>query len=225
MSRNAFSSLTSAALFTIGLAVAVSAAGVLGGCASNDPGRDRSAKAVSGLRDTRAELAAGRAQLDKTLAALDRLQAAQGDLRPAYDDYKDQVKATEDHAKSAAERSADMQARAGEYQQKWAEEMAQVSDPNLKAAAESRAAKLRGRYATITAKAQDGRAAYQPYIRDLKEIQTYLSNDLTPAAIQAAGPAFKKAKSDGQTVRQKLDAVYAELDAVAIELSPGAPAK
>src|SRR5437764_8982826 len=102
MNRTALRSMTSAALLTIGFAVAVSAAGVLGGCAPSDPGRDRSTKAVTGLRDTRDELAKERAQVDQTNAALDRLQGAGGDLRPAYQTFKDEVKQTEDAAKSAA---------------------------------------------------------------------------------------------------------------------------
>lgn len=225
MNRSVLRSLTSAALLTVGFAVAVSAAGLLGGCSSNDPGRDRSTKAVSGLRDTQQEVAKARTQVEKTNAALDGLQSGQGDLRPAYDKFKNEVKSLEDVAKSAAERSADMRARADEYQKKWAQEMSDVTDPNLKAAAQSRAAKVSSRYATITTKGQATKAAYEPYIQDLKNVQTYLSNDLTPAAVQAAGPAFQKAKTDGGTLKQKLDDLAKELDSVANELSPGTPAK
>ena len=102
MYRNALSVLRSAASFAVGLALVVSAAGWLAGCGSNDPSKERSAKAVAGLRETREELAASRAQLDKTQAALDRLQAGQGDLVWSYNAYKDEVRATENRAKSAA---------------------------------------------------------------------------------------------------------------------------
>jgi hypothetical protein len=114
----------------------------------------------------------------------------------------------------------DMQARSKEYQAKWQAEMSHVTNPELKAAAEARAAKVRGRYDTIQAKAQDAKAAYDPFMRDLKDLQTYLSNDLTTAAVQAAAPVFEKVKASGQLLKQKMDALEQELDDVAAEMSP-----
>lgn len=224
MKRNAFRSVASAALsMVIGLAIVGSLAGLLAGCGPNDPAKERSAKAVSGLRDTREELAAARTQVDKTQAALDRLQTAPADRRLEFDAYKEQVKAIESQAKSIAERTADMQSRGAEYQQKWAADAAQLSDPSLKANVQSRAAKVRGRYVIIAAKGQAARAAYQPYIRDLTDVQTFLSGDLSPAAVQSAGPVIQKARADGQLLKQKLDDLSGELDSVAAELSSGAP--
>ena len=75
----------------------------------------------------------------------------------------------------------------------------------------------------IQAKAQDTRGAYEPFMRDLKDLGTYLSNDLTHAAIQAAGPVFEKVKASGQVLKQKLDALKREMDDIAAEISPDAP--
>jgi predicted nucleic acid-binding Zn-ribbon protein len=194
------------------------------GCAS-DAGRERSGKAVGGLKATRDELAAGRKQIDEVLAALDSLQNAQGDLRPAYNKYKDEVKQTEDKAKDIRARAADMRARADEYQQKWQEEMSKVSNPDLKAAAQARSARIRERYSAIAAAADEVRTAYQPFIKDLKDVQTYLSNDLTPAALSAARPVFDKARSAGQKLQAKADTLATEMNDVAADLSPTAPAK
>lgn len=91
-----------------------------------------------------------------------------------------------------------------------------IRQPERKAAARARAAKVRGRYDLIQAKAQDTRGAYEPFIRDLNDLGTYLSNDLTPAAIQAAGPVFEKVKASGQVLKQTLDDIAAEI-------SPNAP--
>lgn len=57
----------------------------------------------------------------------------------------------------------------------------------------------------IQAKAQDTRGAYETFIRDLKDLETYLSNDLTPAAAKAAGPVFEKVKASGQVLKQNLE--------------------
>ena len=202
-------------LFAMALAIA---AALMTGCAK-DEGRERSGKAVTSLRELRGELGDAQKQVDQVMAAASGVQSAQ-DLKPAYEKYKKEVAETEAVAEDARERSQDMQARAAEYQTKWQAEMSKVSSPELKAAAAERAAKVRGRYATISAKAQDVRAAYQPFMRDLKDLQTYLSNDLTPPAVQAAKPVFDKVQTTGQVLKQKLAALQQELDDVAAEMSP-----
>jgi len=112
-----------------------------------------------------------------------------------------------------------MRTRSAEYQTKWQEEMSKVSNPDLKAAAQARAAKVRGNYEMISAKASDTSAAYQPFMADLKDLQTYLSNDLTPAAVQAASPVFQKVNASGQVLKQKLTALRQELANVASDMS------
>jgi chromosome segregation ATPase len=210
-------------VLVIALAACIAAAG---GCGSKDKGRERSAKAVGGMKETRSEVAAARKQVDEVLAAATGVQSAQSNLAPAYNTYKKEVAEMEKAAEDTRDRWQDMQARGQEYQAKWRAEMATVGSPELKAAAEARAAKVGQRYAEITAKALEARAAYEPFIKDLKDLQTYLSNDLTPAAVQAAAPAFQRVQASGQSLNQKLDALSHELDAVAAEMSPtggGAP--
>jgi chromosome segregation ATPase len=194
------------------------------GC-SSDKGRERSSKAVGSLTATREELANSRKQTDEVLASLTALQDAQGDLTPAFNKYKEEVKQTEAQAKRTRERAADMRTRAEEYQRKWQDEMATVENPDLKAAAQQRSQKVRERYAAISEKTQTTRAAYEPFITDLKDVQKYLSNDLTPAAIAAAKPVFEKAKASGAELNAKMDALSGEMASVAHELSPGTPAK
>jgi type IV pilus biogenesis protein CpaD/CtpE len=201
------------------LALAVAAAALAAGCAK-DEGRERSGKAVGTLKETRAELANASKQVDEVLAAASGVQSGQGDLKAAYDKYKKEVAQTEEAAQDSRKRAQDMRARSAEYQNKWQQEMSKVTNPDLKAAAQARAAKVRGRYEMISAKAQDARAAYEPFMTDLKDLQTYLSNDLTPAAVQAASPVFEKVNASGQVLKQKLAALRQELDDVAAEMSP-----
>ena len=62
--------------------------------------------------------------------------------------------------------------------------------------------------------------AYQPFMRDLKELQTYLVNDSTPAAVSAASGFFQKTTASGQTLTTRLDALVAEVNSLAAELAP-----
>lgn len=193
------------------------------GC-SSDPGRERATKTVSSLETTRDRVGDARKQVDKTLASANAIQAGQGDLSKLYNQYKSDVAKLELQATEARERAADMQARRTEYQQKWAQQSAQMTSPELKAAAEARAAKVRQRWDGITTKAAAVREAYGPFDKTLKELQAYLSNDLTREGVTAASAMFTKINTDGNNLNAKLDDLAAELSAVAGSMSPSGSA-
>ena len=193
-----------------------------GGCSSD--AKPQSAKAASSIADVRKELTAGRKQVETTVAALNGVQSAQGDLRPAVGNLNKQIAATEKMSADMAKRAAGMRAKSAEYQKKWREERAGIDNPDLKAAADARAEKIKNRYATITEHAHAAREAYQPFLSNIKEVQTYLTNDMTRAAVDAAKPAFDKSNAQAQELLKKIDVVIADLDDVAGSMSPVAPA-
>jgi chromosome segregation ATPase len=200
---------------------------MLPACSSGDKktaGEERSASAVTGLKETRAELVAGRNQVDKTVASMNAMRDSQGSLQTEFAAFNNEIKNMDARAEKARARAKDMKARASQYQAKWREEMGKVEDPTLRAAATARANKVRERYDGITAKANEARAAYDPFMKQLRSVQTYLSNDLTPQAVQSAASVFDKAVADAKTVNAKIDAVIAELDDVATSLTPAAAA-
>jgi hypothetical protein len=192
------------------------------GCSSGEKktaGEQRAGAAASGLKETRAELATAKTQVDKSVAAMNALRDGQGQLTTEFATFNADLKKTEEQAAKVRARAADMRARASEYQSKWRQEVASIDDPALRTAANDRAEKVRERYDGITAKANEVRAAYEPFIKQLKGVQTYLSNDLTPAGVQSAGDVFDRATANGKTVAEKIDAVIAELDSVASNFS------
>jgi len=189
------------------------------GCSSGKDkktgGEQRAGAAAGGLKETRNELSTARAQIDKTLFSMNRLRDGQGQLQTEFTEFNAELKKTDEQAAKVRARAADMRTRATEYQTKWRQEVANIDDPALRAAANTRADKIRERYDAITAKANEVRTAYEPFIKQLKGVQTYLSNDLTPAGVQGAGDVFDRATANGKTVGEKIDAVIAELDSVA----------
>jgi chromosome segregation ATPase len=216
--------VTTIRLAVIGMAMAV-IAGVSVGCSSDGGGKG--GKAVAGLQDTRTELAKGRKQVEENIAAANALRNAQGDVSQPYKKLVDETKQTEKERENLRKRWADMQKRGKEYQTQWQEEVSKMQNPELRAAATQRAATVRERYDIIREKAREARDAYDPFMRDLKELQSYVASDLTPAAVEAAGPAFDKVDAQGKILIQRIDVVSAELDSVAGSMSPtgGAPAK
>ena len=62
--------------------------------------------AVAGLKETRAELAAGRAQIDRTLASLNAMRDGQGTLSTRFASYNAELKKTDEVAAKVKEAEA-----------------------------------------------------------------------------------------------------------------------
>jgi hypothetical protein len=198
-----------------GLAVAAAP-----GCGSSGGKSQSSQKAISSLTSTRNEIAKAKVEVQQANAALETLQSG-GDLNKAFQTYTKEVGNVKDAGDRARSRAKDMQERQKQYVAAWQKETQDVSNPELRAAADARRAKLRESFDKISGSAAGARDAYQPYLKGLQDIQTALAADLTPAGVDAAKPAIQKTKADGEVLMQRIDALVAELDSVGAGM--GAP--
>jgi chromosome segregation ATPase len=196
---------------------------LVAGCGSSSSGgRTASSKqAIESLRGTRQELAKAKTEVQQTNGSLDKL-ASGGNLEQSYQQYTRQVAEMKASGERAKARGQDMRNRTRQYVAAWQKEMDQISSPELRAGASERRAKVQANFDQITASARATGDAYRPYLQNLQEIQKALANDLTPAGVDAARTAIDKAKAQGETVQQKLDALIAELDQVGGSMSTGA---
>src|SRR5688572_29160603 len=104
----------------------VPACAALAGCSSGEKktaGEERSAATVGGLKETRADLAAGRAQVEKTVAAMNAMRDGQGTLPTEFAAYNESLKKLDEQRQKIRNRANEMRARSGEYQAKWRDEM------------------------------------------------------------------------------------------------------
>ena len=201
--------------FVVGLLGCVLAVG----CSSKGGGSTaESKKAVDSMRGTRQELVKAKQEVQQANASLDKL-AAGGDLQQTYSQFTREVADVKAGGDRARARAQDMRARGQQYVAKWEKEADQVSSPELKAGMEQRRAKVKQRYDEIKSTAQAARDAYDPYLRDLQDIQRALANDLTPGGVDAARGAISKAKAEGQTLQQRIDDLIAQLDEVSGSMS------
>ena len=196
----------------------VTALALASGCASTAP--ERAAKATESIDALIAEMGKVKGGVDQSLNALDALVSKPSDnLKGQFDAYAQSVAALDQHAKAVADRAEAMKARGQEYFKGWEESTATLSSEEMRAYSEQRRAKLSAAYTDIQEKTGKAKEEFGPFITSLKDIQSYLSLDLTANGLQSVGNLATKGRASGAKVKENIDAVVKDCETVRNVLS------
>jgi len=179
---------------------------------------DKTGASIAEFRD---EILNVKKEVDATMDALDKVvTTAATDPRKAFVGFDKSVPRVDDAAKKAKKRAEDMKARGQAYFKDWEKELAGVKNEEIRKLAEERKAKLQTAFDSIKGFMTPARDQFTSWLANLKDLQKYLSNDLTINGIDAAKELIGKSKSDGHDVQQSLDKVIAELNTIVATLTP-----
>jgi hypothetical protein len=182
----------------------------LGGCAHT--GMDRSVKASNSIK----------VQIDATAASLDVLvRAVQPDLRKSFDTYSGRLKDLEHDGKRVLKHVEEMKLRNKEYFSEWEKQGDKYTNPEIRELSEERRNKLADIYAQVHAAGGGIKIAYLAYLSDLKQIQIYLSNDLTPKGLESIAPVTNKSAQNLDALKASIQPVLIALDGIKAELYGG----
>lgn len=201
---------------TIGMATLMAATGF----ASQDA-------LVKSVGDALGESQATKNQLAATMASLNALQATKPgeDLRPAYQTYVENVEKTKKDAATTKARVDQMNADSANYFGTWKSDNEAISNPELRKVSTKRLTQVQKDYRSSLASLQAAAGKFVPFISDLTDIQTALSNDLTANGLKATKGVFKKANKDHQEVQKEINNAVAHFSETQAKLSPVAGAK
>jgi len=192
----------------------------LGGCATT--GMDRSVKTSNSMRDVDQEIRKLIVQIDTTSLSLDVLvNSTTQDLKKSFDSYTDNVSKLDKEGKREIKRMDEMKANSKEYFAEWEKQGNAYTNPEIRELSEERRNNLAAVYARVPAAAAGVRGAYLDYLKDLKEIQIYLSNDLTPQGIATITPVTQKTVRHKEDLKASLRPVIAALDEIKSEMYTG----
>jgi predicted nucleic acid-binding Zn-ribbon protein len=178
------------------------------------------------IAEFRDEIVDVKKSVDITMAALDKIVAqATVDPRKAFKEFDKSIPDIDSAAKRAKKRSDDMRERGKEYFGKWEKDLAAVNDPEIRKLAEERKAKLQATFGNIRTSLEPARDQFAAWLTNLKDLQKYLSQDLTISGIDAAKELIAKSKRDGMAVQQTMDKVIAELNTVVASITPATTKK
>ncbi|MBE0568123.1 MAG: DUF2959 family protein [Deltaproteobacteria bacterium] len=189
----------------------------LTGCATTS--MDRATKTTTSMQAVEGDYKQASVQIDATRASLeDLIKPGQGKLKKAYGDYAKNVEKMEKVGKQLNTHTEQMRVRGNEYFAEWE---SSYTSPEIRELSERRRNEMREIYAKIPEASIGVPGALKSYLTDIKDIQTYLSNDLTPQGVETIRPMAQRAVTDGENLKEAVKPVLIAIDRVKTEMTPG----
>ena len=192
---------------------AIAAALALGpGCKSSS-GHSASDTTASHMDALRASADSLKARVNAAAGSLSVIvEKAEVDPKPPFAQYKKDVAAVNDWLAKAESNLKALRAQGEAYFAEWERQATTIQDPELKETAQERRTELRKAVDDIGKAMEDVRTELMPYVASIKDVQTYLSNDLTPAGIETIEGKSKKLIDEAETIGEKLDDLVKTLE-------------
>jgi hypothetical protein len=188
------------------------------GCASTGMQRSQDTQTTMETMDN--DIQEASRQLDATGASLDELiKSGQTDIQRAFETYKSNVEKMVTMENKFAKHAEEMKAKGIDYFEEWQKEGAEYKNPQIQQLSDQRRAALGEIYDKIAENSIGVNEAFKAYVSDIKEIQTFLSNDLTTKGIAAIGPISEKVVSEGDSLKQAIQNVQTAIQNARSEMS------
>lgn len=198
-------------------------AAILAGCAST--GYESGAKTAHNIQKAADRITALTAQVDTTLASLNELVGSpKPDLRPQYKAYVANMKTLEKTAKDITKARMAMGTEGKELFAKWDAEIAQINNEDIKTRSQNRKTEVNEKLQAIKRSYAEAEVAYKPFMGDLRDIQKFLSVDLTTGGLAAIKDVVTKATEHAAPLKQSLGKLAADFNSLGVSMSPVAPA-
>jgi hypothetical protein len=199
---------------------ALAAALSLSACTTT--GMQRSAKTGTSMETVERDIRAAVTQVDATDASLDEVvKPGQQDVKKAFKKYTADVRKMESQGKTLFEHADRMSAQGKEYFEDWRTQGNTYVNPQIQALSEQRRADLSAVFGKISDASVGVKGAFKAYLSDIQEIQSYLSNDLTPKGVEALAPVTQKAVQDGAALKAAVAPVLSAIGTARAELAQG----
>ena len=202
----------------VGVTAIIVALFSVAGCGST--GIERSNKASTTMQTVDSDIKLVAVQLDATGASLDELmKPGQTDVKKAFELYSGNVTKIEKMEKEFAKHSDEMKSRGKDYFTEWKKEGDAYKNPEIQALSEQRRVELGEIYGRIAASSVGVKDAFRTYVSDVKEIQMFLSNDLTPKGINAIAPTSNRVVGDGDRLKYAIKDVQTAIERAREEMA------
>lgn len=193
---------------------------LLTGCGTT-AGYKKADRTGAGIAEFRKEIVKAKTSVDNTVKSLNEVAVtADTNPRKAYEQFSENVNRLDSESAKAKKIGQEMKTQGQAYFAQWEKQLAEIQNPEIKKLAEQQKNKLRQTFSSIQTYSEPLKAQFEPWLANLKDLQKYLSNDLTISGVDAAKSLFAKTRAEGYEVQKSMDALVAELNTIAATLTP-----
>ena len=193
---------------------------LLAGCASSS-GYKQAEKAGAGIAEFRVEINNGKQAIDATMHSLGQISStANTDPRAAFQQFRKDLAKLESVTAKVRQQNQKLKAKGETYFKQWQQEMATMQYSEISRVSEEQKAKMEATFANIQTHTEPLKTKFDPWLSDLRDLRTYLNNDLTVTGINAAQGLIAKAQGEGTEIQRSMDLLVSELNNVSTAMTP-----
>jgi hypothetical protein len=205
------------------VSAAILATGFITGCASDN--YHKGAGTATALTHSSDLITKGSGQIDVSLAALhDLVSNPQPDLRKQFDVYVHSVDNLGSTAKEVTESTEAMKVQGAGYFAGWDHEIALMQNEDIRNRSEARRSEVAAKFDRISRQYDAASLAFQPYMSDLRDVQKYLSTDLTGGGLAAIREIATKTTNDAAPLKETLARLSEQFKGLGVAMSTTASA-
>ena len=167
---------------------------LLGGCATTES--TRSGETLSSLERVDQQLGSISQQIERTQHSIDSLaNAPEGNLKEAFGEFRDQVSELQGMHQDLNDQVEQMESESRAYLSGWQKASQSYSNEQLRSDSEQRREELSRDLTRVNEDNGEVNRALETYITELREIRSYLSNDLTQQGVDNVVSGEESARS------------------------------
>jgi len=201
------------------LVTLATAAGLITGCASDN--YNKSAKTAATLSQSSRMITKGNTLIDESLADLnDLVSNPYPDLRKQFEKFDHAVNELGVSEKDISSKAGEMKAQGADYFAKWDKESARIQNEDIRSRSETRRSEVSARFNRIGQQYNETEIAFQPFLSDLRDVQKFLSTDLTAGGLAAIKDSAAKAARDAVPLKESLAKLSEEFRSLGLSMSP-----
>lgn len=193
---------------------------ILSGCATTNS--NRSQETVSSLNATEQQLEQIETQVDQTDNALDNVaNADESSIEEEYDALSSRLSELEELKNGLDEQVEEIRTVSSQYLSNWRVEGEAYNNENLRSSSQERREELSDQFEDVLDEGGNVKRILESYISETREIESYLSNDLTKNGARTVASTRESAKETGDEVRRAINRMQQSISAAKEEMGAG----
>ena len=198
---------------------------VAAGC--NNSGYAKADKVAGSMTKLNAEMTAAKDDINMTITALDdvvRTASTKSTISPAeaFTAFQKQVKQTKKQADKVTKIADKMHKEGQAYFAKWEEEYAKITNEDMRKQFEARREQLNAKHVQLQKDAENVKNTYNTFIKQVSDIESYLSMSLTKDSIKSLSGQIKAASANADAAVDAIDNFLGEMSKISAEMKTAA---